>query len=47
VFDGLAYTLLNENQIGNCDRVVRIDISSERSQRSIWHADHNLRHVLK
>ena len=38
---------LDEDQIGDRDAVMRIDVARQRRQRAVRHADRHRRHVLE
>ena len=47
LLDRLAHPLLHENQVGDGDVVMRIDIACQRSERSVGHAHRDGGHVLE
>ena len=42
--DGFAYPLLHQNEIGNRDLVIRIDVSSQRTKRAVGHSHRDCGH---
>ena len=45
--DCCSHRRLHEDQIGNRDAVVWVDVASERGQRAVRHPDRDRRHVLE
>ena len=44
---GLGHVRLRENEIGDDDAMMRVDVAGERRQRAVRHADGDRRHVLE
>ncbi len=45
--DRLSHAAVNEDEIGDRDRVLRIEIAGQRRQRAVRHAHRDRRHVLE
>jgi uncharacterized phosphosugar-binding protein len=47
LLDGLAYFLLHKDEVRDRDVMMRVDISGQRGEGPVRHADRDGRHVLE